>query len=81
MRCAGGDVVSDRPPLRRPEFDAITTGWGSDACADLGARIELATEWVNSIGGRAAMTPAERKVLDAMLARHFLLEGVPADGR
>ena len=52
---------------RRPEFDAITMGWGSDTVADLGARITLAAEYLD---GSAPASQAEAKVFDAMIRRY-----------
>lgn len=57
----------DRPPPRRPEFDAITMGWGSDNRADLEARIDLVKEFQEKVG---VLSPAEGKILRAMEARH-----------
>lgn len=58
-----------KPHERRAEFDAITMGWGSDSKEDLAARIQLATDWMQSIGGKPMLTDAERKVLAAMWGR------------
>lgn len=65
--------MSDRPPLRRPEFDSITMGWGADSIEDLTARIELAAEWCQALGGIAALTPAEKKIVQRMIERQVML--------
>ncbi len=59
--------MSDRPPPRRPEFDSITMGWGSDNRADLEARMELALEFQQKVG---SLSLAEDKIMRAMSARH-----------
>lgn len=58
--------MENRPPPRRPAFDEICNGWGSDKRADLQARIELAKEFKGKVG---SLTAAEDKVLRAMEAR------------
>lgn len=55
-----------RPDQRRPEFDDLTAGWGSDALADLRARQQLLGELFTSLGG---FTAAEQKISDAIAAR------------
>lgn len=55
-------------PLRRPEFDEIVQGWGSDKFDDLTARIELAAEFKDHFG---ELTPAEHKIVKAMIARQI----------
>lgn len=65
--------MSDRPPPRRAEFDAITMGWGSDDLDDLTARIELAAEWTESIGGAVMLSAAEAKIVTAMIERQVQL--------
>jgi hypothetical protein len=57
----------DRPPPRRPEFDEIANGWGSDSRADLEARMELVLEFQQRVG---TLTLAEDKIMRAMSARH-----------
>jgi hypothetical protein len=59
--------MSDRPLPRRPEFDEICNGWGSDSRADLEARMELVLEFQQKVG---TLTLAEEKILRAMSARH-----------
>jgi hypothetical protein len=55
-----------RPHQRRPEFDEITTGWGSDELPDLTARCELMVEYYRKLGG---YTAAELKIANAMERR------------
>jgi hypothetical protein len=55
-----------KPTARRPEFDQICDGWGSDTIEDLEARCQLLSEFWAKWGG---LTSAEQKVADAMLRR------------
>lgn len=51
------------PNQRRPEFDELTQGWGSDSAVDLAARCDLLGELFTKLGG---WTDAEQKVATAM---------------
>jgi hypothetical protein len=55
-----------KPNQRRPEFDMICDGWGSDGLADLTARAELMVEYYRKLGG---YTAAELKVANALERR------------
>lgn len=66
---------ADIKPHRRPEFDAIADGWGSDTIQDLTARMELLVEFQNANGGTLSL--AEDKVMRAMVKYRGLLEGAP----
>lgn len=60
-------------PLRRPEFDAITLGWGSDGIDDLLARCELVRDfWAANL----PLSQAEHKIALAMNARLCELGGI-----
>ena len=60
-------------PPRRPEFDAICDGWGSDNLDDLMARTQLLSEfWQKNF----PLTSAEHKVARAMTKRLGELGGV-----
>lgn len=63
---------ADIKPLRRPEFDAIADGWGSDKMPDLTARLELLIEFQNANGGTLSI--AEERVVRAMTKFRHLLE-------
>ena len=57
---------------RRAEFDAIATGWGTDALLDLHARLELLAEfWRENF----PLNPAEHKMARAMITRLHTLGG------
>jgi hypothetical protein len=61
------------PKSRRPEFDLITQGWGSDGLIDLMARCELMAEfWTKNF----PLTMAERKIANAMIDRLKELGGI-----
>ncbi len=62
--------MSEREPHRRPEFDSLVQGWGSDSFEDLSARIELAAEWTLA---NKPLKPAEEKIVTAMIARQVQL--------
>jgi hypothetical protein len=59
-----------RKPHRRPDFDAIVMGWGSDNFDDLTARIELVALFVGSEG---ALTEAEDRTVKMMIDRQITL--------
>lgn len=59
--------MTDRPPPRRPGFDDLVQGWGSDNMADLNARMQLALEFQEKNGN---LSLAEDKVYRAMAARY-----------
>ena len=58
---------------RRPEFDAIADGWGSDGLDDLMARVELLIEYWRT---HMPLTAAEHKVARAINARLTVLGGI-----
>lgn len=62
-----------KPHQRREEFDAITSGWGSDGLEDLTARAELMVEFYRNGSG---YTAAELKVANALEKRLRELGGV-----
>lgn len=65
--------MSDRPPPRRPEFDEIANGWGSDGLPDLMARVELLLEYWKA---NFPLSPAELKVARAITKRASDLGGM-----
>lgn len=60
-------------PHRRPDFDAIVTGWGADSLDDLMARCELMRDfWAANL----SLLPAEHKIAKAMTTRLLSLGGI-----
>jgi hypothetical protein len=55
-----------KPHQRRPEFDMIVEGWGTDNLEDLQARCELVVEYYRKLSG---YTAAELKIANAMEKR------------
>lgn len=70
--------MSDRPPPRRPELDAICDGWGADPLRDLLARLDLLNEWTKANDPNFENAP-ENKIRTAMRKRRIQLED-EADG-
>jgi hypothetical protein len=65
--------LSLKPNQRRPDFDDITAGWGSDNLDGLVARCELLPDLLTMLGG---WTDAEQKIVTAMRKRLEQLGGL-----
>lgn len=66
--------MTDKPPLRRQEFDSLTAGWGADSFDDLMARCQLLAEWWRDY---MPLSMAELKMARAMSQRLRMLGGIP----
>lgn len=65
------DRFAERAPFtRRPGFDEIASGWGSDGPDDLDARLGLIDEYADEAG---SLNAAELKVRAAMANRLLTL--------
>lgn len=66
--------MNTRQPHRRPDFDDLVAGWGSDSTDDLVARCQLVAEWW---ADHFPLSLAENKVAAAMTRRLRHLGGLP----